>query len=117
MKDKIIQIFKVTPPFVILLTAFMQWAGIAERTYHAWWMWNKLKDYGGDGHTDMSFEMITFTYVVSIVLASFGFYFGRHSRQGVWLRCLNNIGIIMLLLGVLWLSMLLLSPFAVAVKR
>ena len=104
-------------PVALLTAALIQWYGIGERTYHAWWMWYKFKDYGGGVPTDLSIEMTIITYVLSAILISSGYFMRRHGKLNKLFASINIVAIFMLLIGLGWLSILLASPFAVLVKR
>ena len=117
MNKKIIILIKNIIPIFILTAAVKQWFGIGERTYHAWWMWYKFKDYGGGGGTDLSIEMTIITYVLSFLLIALGFLIRRYWKLNKLFDRINVVAVIMLLIGIGWLSLLLASPFAVIVKR
>ncbi len=101
----------------ILSAALIQWYGIGERTYHAWWMWYKFKDYGGGGRTDLSIEMTIITYVVSAILIISAFFMQRQGKLDKLFTGITKVALIMLVIGVACLSILLVSPYAVLVKR
>jgi hypothetical protein len=104
-------------PIFILAAAVKQWFGIGERTYHAWWMWYKFKNYGGGGRTDLSIEMTIITYALSFFLIASGFLIRRYWKLSKLSDRINVVAVSMLLIGIGWLSLLLASPFAVIVKR
>jgi hypothetical protein len=104
-------------PLALLTTAIIQWYGIGERTYDAWWMWYKFKDYGGGGHTTVSMEMTVETYVLSLFLIASGLLVRFYCQLSLISRRINAIAVGMLMVGIGWLSLLLVSPFAVIVDR
>jgi len=63
-------VIKHLAPLALLATAIIQWHGIGERTYHAWWMWYKFRDDGG--YTTVSMDMTVETYVLSLFLIACG---------------------------------------------
>jgi hypothetical protein len=101
----------------LLTTAIIQWYGIGERTHHAWWMWYKFKDYGGGGGTDMSYEMVGITYVLSAILILSSFVIRKHIVARSFSSYVNSIAAGMLIIGILWLTCLIVSPFATVIKR
>jgi hypothetical protein len=103
-------------PLALLYTAIYQWYGIGERTYHAWWMWYKFKDYGGGGGTDMSYEMVATTYVVSGILILTSFIIRKYVVARSFSSYVNSIAAGMLIIGILWLTCLIISPYATLVK-
>ncbi len=104
-------------PLGLLSTAIIQWYGIGERTYHAWWMWYKFKDYGGGGGTDMSYEMVGTTYVLSGILILTSFVIRKHIVARSFSSYINSIATGILITGILWLTCLIVSPFAAVIKR
>ena len=103
-------------PFALLTTAIIQWYGIGERTYHAWRMWYKFKDYGGY-ETEMSYEMVAETYVLSAILILTALIIRKHIRKSSFLFYVNTIAVSMLVIGILCLTCLILSPIATLIKR
>jgi hypothetical protein len=110
-------VIKNVIPLALLATAIIQWYGIGERTYHAWWMWYKFKDYGGGGGTDMSYEMVATTYVLSAILIVVSFIIKKHITTRSLASYVNSIVAGMLMIGILWLTCLIVSPFAAVIKR
>ena len=104
-------------PLALLTTAIIQWYGIGERTYHAWWMWYKFKDHGGGGQTDMSYEMVGTTYVLSAILVLVSFIIRKHIVARSLSSYANSIAASMLIIGILWLTCLIVSPIATVIKR
>jgi hypothetical protein len=109
-------VIKKVIPLALLTTAIIQWYGIGERTYHAWWMWYKFKDHGGGGGgTDMSYEMVGTTYVLSAMLILSSFVIRKHIVARSLSSYVNSIAAGMLIIGVLWLTCLIVSPFAAVI--
>lgn len=104
-------------PFAILGPAIIQWYGIGERTHHAWWMWYKFKDYGRSVPTDMSYEMVSITYGLSAVLILTSLIIKKYIAARSFSAHVNSISAGMLIFGLIWLTFLILSPFAILVKR
>lgn len=103
-------------PYAILGTAIIQWYGIGERTYHAWWMWYKFKDYGG-GQTDMSCEMVTMTYALSVIFILTSIILKKRLMPRTLTTYVNSVAAGMLILGLIWLTCLIISPFSTLVNR
>jgi hypothetical protein len=110
-------VIKKVIPFALFTTAIIQWYGIGERTYHAWRMWYKFKDYGGGGQTDMSYEMVGTTYVLSAILILVCFIMRKRIVARSLSSYANSIGASMLIIGILWLTCLIVSPIATVIKR
>jgi len=104
-------------PLALLATAIIQWYGIGERTYHAWRMWDKFRDYGGGGHTDMSYETVGTTYALSAILILVSLIIRKHIAPRSLSSYVNSIAAIMLIIGILWLTCLIVSPMAIVIKR
>jgi len=108
-------VIKNVIPLALLTSAIIQWYGIGERTYHAWWMWYKFKDTSGDGYTTVSMEMTVETYVLTLLLITCGLLIRFYCQLSLVPRRINVIAIGMLMVGIAWLTLLLMSPFAVIV--
>ncbi len=104
-------------PFALFTTAIIQWYGIGERTYHAWRMWCKFRDYGGGGQTDMSYDMVVTTYVLSAILILVSVIIRKHIVARSLSSYVNSIAAGMLIIGILWLTFLIVSPIATVIKR
>jgi len=110
-------VIKKVIPLALLVTAIIQWYGIGERTYHAWRMWYKFKDYGGGGGIDMSYEMVAETYVLSATLILISLIIRKHIRTSSFSSYVNTIAASMLIIGILCLTCLILSPIATLIER
>ena len=97
---------------IFLVAALSQWYIIGERTVHAFWMWYKFKDYGGDGYTTMNSETIIIGYVLSIAIISIGMIMRKYFSATPIAARINRTAVYMLVAGLLWLTALLLSPVA-----
>lgn len=80
-------------------------------------MWDKFKDYVGPTHTDMSLDMILLTYGISLILSCLGLIIRVYWNLTPTSRRINLTAVTMLVLGLVWLSALLASPYAVVVRR
>jgi len=103
-------------PFIVL--AVYQWIIIGERTKHALWMWLKFRDYGGGGATDIRLDTLGVGVLVSLG-AIFTALSARNriqkENESLSGRLLK-LAAVMLIGGLIWLALLLLSPFAYVVK-
>jgi len=100
-------------PLAFIAIAIYQWSIIGERTQHAFRMWRKYSA-SGDGYTTMSLDTLIFGYIVSIVAVFAALAAGRVvSGRGAKVL---KLAAVMMGGGILWLSALLLSPFARVVK-
>ncbi len=109
--------FKNSVLIAILLLAIVQWFGIGERTYHAWWMWHKFKGYDESGHTTLSKEMVGITYALSLLLIVASLLVRQYWGLSPITKRINYIAMALLTIGVCWLTLLLASPFAMVVSR
>ncbi len=110
-------VIKKAIPLALLTTAIIQWYGIGERSYHAWRMWYKFRDYGGGGQTEMSYEMVGTTYVLSAILILVSVIIRKHFVARSLSSYANSIAATMLIIGILWLTCLIVSPIATVIKR
>lgn len=108
-------VIKNLAPLALLATAIIQWYGIGERTYHAWSMWYRFRDDGG--YTTVSLEMTVATYVLSLFLIACGLLMKSYWQLRPTSRCINFIAVDMLIVGIGWLTFLIMSGFAVIVNR
>lgn len=108
-------LYKIAAIF-LLLAAVAQWLGIGERIYHAIWQWYKFKDFSGNGHTTISYTMAVATYTLSALLIGTGLYLAK-CQSGTFIKLTGKITTTSLIIGVLSLSLLLLSPLGELVPR
>jgi hypothetical protein len=108
-------VIKDLAPLALLATAIIQWYGIGERSYDAWWMWYQFRDDGG--YTTVSMEMTVETYVLSLFLIVCGLLMRSYWQLRSTSRCINLIAVGMLMVGVGWLTLLIMSGFAEIVNR
>ncbi len=101
---------------LLLGTAVIQWLGIGERIHHALWQWHHFKDYSGNGHTTVSYTMAIVTYALSALLIGAGLFLAK-CQGGVFVNLAGKISTASLIIGVLSLSLLLLSPLGELVPR
>jgi len=101
---------------VLIATAVIQWLGIGERIYHAFWQWYKFKDYSGNGYTTISYGMALVTYVLSGLLMALGLFLAK-CQAGSFVTLSGKYSSAALAVGILCLSLLLLSPLGELVKR
>jgi hypothetical protein len=97
--------------------AVCQWIIIGERTFHAFWMYQKFKGFSGDGYTTMSLETLITGYVGSALTIALAIYISRHISGDGFCSKASKTAAVLLSCGLLWLSVLLLSPLAVVVRR
>ncbi len=107
------KIIKNLVPLTFIAIAVYQWSIIGERTQHAFRMWRKYAA-SGDGYTTMSLDTLIFGYIVSIAAVFAAVAAGR-VVSGRSVKVLK-LAAVMIGGGILWLSALLLSPFARVVK-
>ncbi len=105
-----------TAAILILISAVIQWLGIGEKIYHALWQWYNLKDFSGDGHTTISYTMAIVTYLLSALLVAMGIYISKH-QENAFVKLTCKISTVSLIIGILSLSVLLLSPLGELVSR
>ncbi len=96
---------------IFLFFAYVQLSAIYERTRNAYYHFEKFKDYGGGGHTIMSFESVIFGYVVSSIIIIFGYVIQNITTYHIPKKIIQ-IGIFLLIIGLTWLTILILSPFS-----
>lgn len=101
---------------LLLVTAVIQWFGIGERIYHALWQWYKFKGFSSDGHTTVSYTMAIVTYALSVLLIGVGLFLAK-CKGGAFVNLTGKISSTSLIVGVISLSLLLLSPLGELVLR
>lgn len=65
----------------------------------------------------MSYEMVGTTYVLSAIAILVCFIIRRHIVARSLSSYVNSIAAGMLIIGILWLTCLIVSPFAAVIKR
>lgn len=105
-----------TAAILLLVAAVVQWLGIGERIYHALWQWYKFKDFGSVGYTTVSYTMVLVTYAMSALLIVAGLFLAKY-RDGTFINLACKVSTASLTIGVLSLSLLLLSPIGELVSR
>jgi hypothetical protein len=97
---------------IFLLFASIQWFIIGERTKHAFFQWNHFVDFNGGGHTTMNLETVITGYIGSCILILFGFAAQKYIKATRVQSIIIKTSTYMLIFGLAWLSMLILSPFS-----
>lgn len=96
----------------ILLIASMQWYIIGERTIHAYHQWSKFKDYSGNGHTTMNFETVITGYAGSFIIIVAALAMRNFFPASSMANKIRKTSIIMFAIGLIWLSILIVSPYS-----
>jgi len=105
-----------TAAILLLISAVIQWLGIGEKIYHALWQWYKFKDFSANGHTTISYTMAIATYLLSALLVTVGIFLAKY-REDAFVKLTCKISTASLIIGILSLSVLLLSPLGELVSR
>jgi len=111
---KAIMMKKIIPaPFLAL--AVYQWIIIGEKTKHVVWMWLKFHDYGGGGRTDIRLDTLVVGVLVSLVAIFLAFAARNRMQKVDDVARLLKVAAVMMIGGLTWLALLLLSPLATIV--
>jgi len=97
--------------------ALCQWVIIGERTIHALWMWRKFEGFGSGGYTTMNLETVVTGYTVSLLGIAVAVYARRRSTGSEISSKMLKTAAIIMAGGLVWLSLLIVSPLAVVVKQ
>ena len=100
---------------VLLLVAMIQWCGVGERIIHAIIQWVKFRD-DIDGHTTISYSMAVVTYVLSGISIMIALFLATRAGEN-FVSISGKISGTSLLIGVISLSVLLVSPLGELVTR
>ncbi|KKL00497.1 hypothetical protein SD53_14450 [Rheinheimera mesophila] len=99
---------------ILLFAAFIQCYGILDRVLHALWFWYK---FGNDGYITLDVTMVTTTFVLSILAVFVAYSVYRHVPKELWMAKVAWYSGSSLIMGLVMLSVLVLSPLVYLVQR